>query len=237
MARRKHAAAVALALSAVLGASGVAIADDDDDGRPRTDRVEATIVFTHGKERHRFCEGEDGPYVEAHVVVDGVSTSPDPRLTGDVQLRLHLLLKFTGDGTERGTFVIRDSDTHKKKVTGEFFNADQEEISQGVIVGKVHAAGIGDERRGDDDDDDEQSGGKLTANWRITFHPGPTPEEPGPVTAQLGGAAEDGRLPAVIQSGQCTGRFETVEFDIPPPSAVAAARVAATSSVWVSRSR
>ena len=49
----------------------------------------------------------------------------------------------------------------------------------------------------------------LIANWRTTFHPN------GAITAQIGGEAADGRLPAIVTRGRCKGPFERLEFDVP----------------------
>ena len=200
MLRRKRviaATAALVALVALVGGSTVAIAGDD--GQPRTDRVEAAITFTHVKFRERVCEGVGGLYVEQRVSVTGTSVGD---LAGEVTVRLELLIELdTGDGFEAGTLVIRDPASGRKVVDARFDNGDIDEISQGSLLGRVRDGGS----------DDDEDGGKLFANWRITFH------ENGAVTAQIGGVAADGRLPAVVVGGQCSGPFESGEADLPPP--------------------
>jgi len=39
--------------------------------------------------------------------------------------------------------------------------------------------------------------------------------------------AADGRIPGVIFSGKCKGKFERFESDIPPPAAITSARTRA----------
>lgn len=208
MLRRKRVTAATVALVALLGASTVAIAGDDE--RPRSDSVEASITFTHAKFKQRVCEGQDGLYVDQRAVVDGISVGD---LAGNVTLKVELLFGLdTGFGWQEGTLVIRDPATGRKIVDARFDNADIEEISQGMLVGRARTEGLGDD-----------DGARLFADWRVTFN------EDGSITAQIGGVAPDGRLPATVVSGKCTGPFETGEADIPPPG-TATTTVSASSS-------
>jgi hypothetical protein len=75
------------------------------------------------------------------------------------------------------------------------------EVSQGTVVGKVLKGSM-----------------SLIANWRTTFH------ENGAITAQIGGVAPDGRLPAVVSRGSCKGPFTRIEADIPAPETAMGAR-------------
>ncbi len=121
----------------------------------------------------------------------------DASLTGDVEVTLHVLNEIeTGESTQQGRLVIRDPDTGRKKVVASVNDAGFAEIFQGSLVGSL-----------------KPGGGNLVANWRTTF------QENGAVTAQIGGEAADGRLPAVVTRGRCTGPFERVEVDFPPPEA------------------
>jgi len=182
----------AVALVAVLGVSAAAIAAG---GGPRIDQVAADITYTHVRVDFRFCEGADGEYEENRVLVQGVSVG-DPSLSGDVEVTIKVLNESeTGESTQSGRLVIRDSDTGRKKATATFTDAGVAEVFQGMLVGSL------------------KPGGNLVANWRTTFH------ENGAITAQVGGEAADGRLPAVVTSGRCKGPFERVEFDLPPPGA------------------
>lgn len=199
-----------LALAAVLGVTAVAIAGG---GGPRAEQVEATITYTHAQVDFRFCEGPEGEFQEQRARITGTATG-DARLSGDVKLRVRLLNESaTGESFQRGMLVIRDPETGRKKVVARVVDAGVAEIFQGTLDGSVRPARLG-----------------LVANWRTTFH------ENGAVTAQIGGAAADERLPAVVISGRCTGPFDTFEFDIPPPEEAAASRRAASQRVgWIHR--
>jgi hypothetical protein len=195
---------IGLALGAlVFGVSAVAIAAKDN--RPQTDPVEATHTFRHIEGKFRLCEGQDGPYIDQRITGTGTSTG-DPRLTGDLEVIGHRditnLEKFFG--TFEGRLLIRDPATGRKKVDADFQGAVAQDISQGFVHGKVLDEGVGP-------DEETLGAGELFANYRVTFH------SSGAITAQLGGTTTDTRLPAVIQSGHCTGPWEQFEFDLPPP--------------------
>jgi hypothetical protein len=195
--RRKRRAAALLAVLTVVGVTAAAIAGNG--GRPRLERVEATITYTNGVVKQRFCEGRDGvAFVEQQVRASGTATG-DLSLSGNVTLIVRRLLVEveSGDGFQRGTLVIRGSGG-KKKLQARFNEGGIDEIFQGSLVGKV------------------RSRGTLYANWRTTFH------ENGAVTSQIGGVAPDGRLPAVVLSGRCRGPFERFEFELPAPPSDAA---------------
>lgn len=208
--RRSRLGAAGLALFAVLVVSAAALAAGGEG--PRVDRVEATVIFTHASTKTRVCEGQDGLYVEQRVRATGTATG-DARLTGNLTFDLEVLVEVaTGDGFQQGRVVIRDPATGERKVVANEVDAGREEINQGMLFGTIRGGREGDDG---DDDDDEGRGEALFANWRLIFHPN------GAVTAQIGGEATDGRLPAVAVSGRCTGRFESAEFDLPPPEATA----------------
>ena len=197
MLRGKHRAA-ALAVPAALVASAVAIAAHS--GPPRTDRVAADITFTHIRGELRTCEGQGGEYIEQKVVVTGTATS-ETGLAGDVSVRAHVLVEAdTGDGYNSGRMIIRDTATGALKLSARYDNAHMGPLamSQGVLTGFGR---------------DAQGRAPLVANWRITVHPN------GAVTAQIGGEAADGRLPALLVAGRCSGRFERFEGDFPAPGA------------------
>lgn len=199
--RRRFGLVIAIGLG-IFGVTAVAIASHD--GRPQTDPVMAVQTFTHIEGKFRLCDGQDGPYLQQRFTATGTSTG-DPRLTGNVEVRArHDVLNLaTFFGAIEAKYVIRDPSTRKKKFEGEFQAAVAQDISQGFLRGKVQDEGTGS--------NEETSGaGDLFANIRTTFHPN------GAVTSQIGGAT-DGRNPAVIQSGQCSGRWERFESDIPPP--------------------
>jgi len=193
-----------LVLAVVLGATAVAIAAG---GGPRIDQVEATIAYTHVKVDERVCEGPEGVFAEQRVVATGTATG-DPRLSGDVVLRIRILNEFdTGESFQRGKLVIRNPDTGRKKVVARVTDAGAAEIFQGSLAGTV------------------RPGGELFANWRTIFHPN------GAITAQIGGVAADGRLPAVVVKGRCKGPFASFEADLPLPEEDAAPQRAAAQRV------
>jgi hypothetical protein len=200
-----------VALVAVLAVSAVAIAGGSG---PKVSPVEATIVYTFAELEMRFCEGPGGEvFTEQRVRAFGTAEG-DPRLAGDVEVRLRLLNEdSTGESFQRGTLAIRDSDTGRRKVVARFTDAGVAEIFQGVLVGQV------------------KSGAKtLIANWRTTFHPN------GAITAEIGGEAADGRLPAIVVKGRCSGPFESSEVELPPPPEDLAGRRAVGSRVgWLNR--
>jgi hypothetical protein len=191
------AGAVFLALAAVATAG--------DDGRPETQEVAANIVFNHIEGKFRECEGKDGLYSNNRITLTGTSVG-HPALSGSVEVRYEELFRFTPPafGPQWGRIVIRDLETRKKKAEGRFDNTGPDEITQGVIVGHVFTP-----TSGDDDDDDNGGAWSLVANWRITYR------QDGGIDAQIGGVAADNRLPAGIQRGQCSGRFESFEGPLP----------------------
>jgi hypothetical protein len=188
---------VGLALAAVVAGSATAIAGQGN--RPDADEVAAEVVYTHVQGKHRECEGVDGPYAEERVRASGTSTG-DPRLSGEFEIRIYLIVNLAnGVGIEEGTFRVRDLATGRLKARGKLEDAGTAEISQGVLFGRVHDDGAGpDETRGD---------GQIIANFRTTFGPES-------ITTQIGGTTSDGRIPAVVWSGHCTGRYEHFEVDI-----------------------
>ena len=196
-----------LALMVVLGASAAAIASG---GGPKIDQVQATITYTFVELEQRSC-GPEGEFTEQRV--RGLGTAEgDARLTGDVEVRLKLLNEgATGESFQKGKLIIRDPETGRKKVVARFVDAGVAEIFQGVLVGTV--------RRGSKD---------LIANWRTTFHAN------GAITAEIGGEAADGRLPAIVTRGGCKGPFESSELEIPPPDeeATAARRAPSQRVGW-----
>jgi hypothetical protein len=222
--RRSRLAAAGVVLFAVLVVSAAALAQGG--GAPRVDRVEATVIFTHASTKTRVCEGQEGLYAEQRVRATGTATG-DARLTGDLTFDLELLVELaTGDGFQQGKVVIRDAATGQRKVVANEVDAGVDEITQGMLFGRIHGGG-----RADDADEDDDGGGRserLFANWRQTFHAN------GAVTAQIGGEAADGRLPAVAVSGRCSGPFESGEFDLPPPPATATATLSSGGRIgWL----
>ncbi len=214
-ARRSLAGMVALGLLGVV-AAGVAAS-----GRqPDTDSVMATVVFSHVEGKTRSCEGVDGEYAEQIVTVTGTSTG-DPRLSGKVTFSVRVIVSVeNGVGTESGTIRIQDAQSGRTKVKAQAKDAGVAEIWQGLLAGQVRDGGSGGE---------ETTGtGQIHGNYRITFLPN------GAVVMQIGGESADGRNPGVIFSGQCKGKYERFESDIPPPATTSArTRAAAPKVGWL----
>jgi hypothetical protein len=205
-----------LAGMVALGVLGVVAAAVAAGGRqPDADSVTATVVFSHVEGKTRSCEGVDGEYAEQFVTVTGTSTG-DPRLSGKVTFSVRVIVNVeNGVGTESGTIRIQDAQTGRTKVKAQAKDAGVAEIWQGLVAGQVRDGGSGDE--------ETRGAGAIHGNYRITFMPN------GAVTMQIGGEAADGRIPGVVFSGKCKGRFERFESDIPPP-AIASARTGATGA-------
>ena len=76
-----------------------------------------------------------------------------PGSRGNLTFDLELLVELaTGDGFQQGKVVIRDPATGKRKVVANEVDAGMDEISQGMLFGRIHGGGQGDD--GDDDDDE-----------------------------------------------------------------------------------
>lgn len=75
-----------------------------------------------GEVQQRTCVGEDGPYLELRGRWAGVTTSTDPRLSGNLKFRADpaLVNLATGLGTFQGPFTITDPATGEEKVQGNF---------------------------------------------------------------------------------------------------------------------
>jgi hypothetical protein len=184
---------------AALSAAAVGVASGDN--RPQVDQVAAEITFTHVQGKTRQCEGQDGEYAENRLTFTGTS-SGDSRLSGNVELDFHELVNFTqGFGPMQGRIVIRDPGSGRKKADGQLDGTGPLDFVQGVIAGRAHDEGGGDEETTGD--------GLLVANWRLVY-------AVTGVTMQLGGETTDGRLPASISSGECKGKWQEIDEPIGP---------------------
>lgn len=201
--RRTLAVAVAAALVGGLGLGRAATAGGGRD----TDEVMANLDFTHFDGGARFCDGQDGTYDEERGIASGTSTG-DPRLSGRFEFHFSSLDRLTDDGhlgTLQGRFEVFDPGTGKRKVDAELHAVQRYGEELGLIVGKVvdPGSGPGEETMG---------AGSLTANVRVSFV-----EIDGAfdVIGQIGGTSDVQAMPAVIQTGGCTGPFEPYSFDLP----------------------
>jgi hypothetical protein len=183
-------------LVAVLCLTTVAAAKDDSRPfRPQTDPVAGTFTASPEKAKQRMCVGLDGTYLELAGRWVGTIISRDPRLTGDFEFTSETALTNldTGFGTFQGHFTISDPDTGRSKAHGEFQAVITEATkTHGLAFGKVVDQGP------------RLKGGSLFTNFKSSL------DEAFNVAGEFGGTTPDGRTPAVIQSGQCTGRWTTI---------------------------
>lgn len=164
----------------------------------RTDEVMAELDFTRFDGAARFCAGEDGELDEERGVASGVSRG-DARLSGRFEMHFRSLDRLADGhvGTVEGRFRVFDPATGQRKVEAEFHLVQSYGNQLGLIVGKVF---------------DQRGISNLMANVRVGFM-----EENGvfDVVGQIGGQTDLGVLPAVIQTGGCTGPFVPYSFDLP----------------------
>jgi hypothetical protein len=184
--------------SAAAAATSVNLDEEmDGQGRPTADDLEARIVITLVHVKFRECEGEDGHYSETRNVFVGGSTG-DQRITGDVEIRVKDLFNNTQNtGPQLAHITISDPATGRIKAEGDYTAWGPADLVQGTIVGVVKDEGSGAEPT--------SGGGKWAANYRLTFHSDG-------ITAQIGGFADDNRLPAGLWRGRCSGKW--TEFDV-----------------------
>jgi hypothetical protein len=97
-----------------------------------------------------------------------------------------------------------------------------EESLTGFMRGSVNDEGVPPEPTA--------GAGKLFANFRVLELE--VPGDPGfDLEGQIGGTGSE-QMPAVIQSGRCSGPFERFETDLPSDEAAAAARASGGPSGW-----
>jgi hypothetical protein len=186
--------------------AGVAIAQDNQgqdnqgqdnrgqDNRLRTRPVTGTFRASPVEVNRRLCEGQDGLYMELRGQWAGTSASSDPRLSGRLEFTTEpaLVNVNTGFGTFIGRFKIVDPVSGAHKVEGEFRTVITEaSLNHGFALGKVISRGAGEA---------ETFWASFKSVLDVSLN----------VTGQFGGLG-DARTPAVIQGGQCKGRFTDVQ--------------------------
>jgi hypothetical protein len=182
-----------LSVLAILGTLIPALAADD---RPRTNAVlDGQLAARPVNVMQRTCEGEDGTYLEIRGTFAGTVTSSDDRLTGDLEFLADALINVSpkGLGTFQGPFEISDPVTGKRKARGVFHTVVTD-------VGLNHGFAVGTVFGGD--------GSSETENFFARFQSLVATDLS--VTGVFGNVGGDPRLPAVTQSGQCSGRFTLV---------------------------
>jgi hypothetical protein len=190
----------AWAVAGILGlnASSTVAHADPQKGRPRTEPVSGTLAASPVNVKQRICQGEDGTYIDIRGTFAGEITSSDPRLTGELEFTAEraIVNVVTGYGTFRGQFRILDPMTGRRKAEGEFFTVITEaSLNHGFAVGTLSS------RRGASSGREEgESSERFLASYNATMDAALN------VTGHFGDAG-DPRLPAVIQTGRCSGPF------------------------------
>lgn len=209
--KRGLALAVTVPMLTVVGLGTAALAGRGAD----IDEVTATLDFAHFEGQFRFCDGPDGTYDEEMGLARGTS-SGDPRLSGHFEMHFSSLDRVTDEGhlgTVAGTFRVFDPATGRTKVDARFRAVQRYGEELGLIFGNVIDGGSGPT-------EETTGAGELTANIRISFV-----EVDGAfdVLGQIGGTSTSTEIPAVIQSGGCTGPYERFAFELPTSEAEQAA--------------
>jgi hypothetical protein len=180
-----------------LGAAGT-VAHGDPQKTPRTEPVSGTLTASPVNVKQRICQGEDGTYIDIRGSFAGEITSSDPRLTGELEFTADraIVNVVTGLGSFQGRFRIVDPLTGRQKARGEFSTVITEaSLNHGFAVGT-----LSNERSSSAAGQDDESGERFLASYNATM------DAELNVTGHFGDAG-DPRLPAIIQSGRCTGRF------------------------------
>lgn len=186
--------ALALAPALLLATAGTTVVSAG--GARATDEVIATLDFKRVEGGARFCEGHDGTYDQERGAAHGTS-SGDPRLSGRMVLDFVSLDRLTDAGhlgTLTGRLRVFDPGTGRKKVDARVDVVQHYGEQVGILVGEVDGGSV------------------IVGNVRIGFV-----EQDGQfdIVGQIGGETDRPNMPAVIQSGRCSGPFEPYEFDLP----------------------
>lgn len=173
-----------LTLVGILGGGGAAVAQ-------QTTAVTGTFNGAPVNVMTRTCAGADGPYLELRGHFSGAIVSSDPRLTGtlDFMAEQALVNVVTGLGTFRGRFQVSNA-AGAQTAQGEFLTVVTEGgLNHGFATGKVMNA----------DGPAESFFANFNSVLDSSFN----------VTGHFGGTG-DPRLPAVIQGGNCSGKFTRI---------------------------
>jgi hypothetical protein len=181
---------VALITFAVaLGGGSLALAQSNP---PHTLSVTGDFAGDPVNVMQRLCVGVEGPYLELRGHFSGAITSSDPRLTGtlDFMAEQALVSLVTGLGTFKGRFQISDA-SGAQTAQGQFFTVVTDGgLNHGFALGKVMGGSDGAA-----DDFFARFQSTLDASLHVAGHFG-----------DFG----DVRLPAVVQGGQCSGKWTRV---------------------------
>ena len=180
----RRATVVVAATAAALGLTTAGMAVADIAGSPRIDPAAARLETHVVAQESQFCDGDDGRYYQAQSVQKG-TMSGDERLSGEVTLNVRFLMNMSGGGaTNVGKLVVRDPETKRKKVEGDYWSVPGTSRFEGMFVGRVIS------ESGEPD-------GTLIANF-TAYAAG------NGVVAEFGDSGgDDTGNPAFIQSGGC----------------------------------
>jgi hypothetical protein len=182
-------------LVAAATAGDVALASDG----PSTKEVTGSFTAKPAGAKKRLCVGEDGTYLEVSGKFAGTITSSDARVSGALEFNAHALVNITtGFGNFEGTFSVR-SEAPGGGARGVFYTV----VTNG---GLNHGFARGKLGGGDDDGEHDGEGGggaDFFARYQAVTDADLN------VTGGFG-TAGDLRLPAIIQTGRCSGRWVKV---------------------------
>jgi hypothetical protein len=186
------------------------VAFDLGGGNPQqSNDVEAVIVIQRNRGHFRTCNGVDGFYVENHQINTGIVTG-DPRLTGDVEMRVTEIVHIGADDfwtPSFGSFVVRDPASGRIKAEGDYNAWAHLDAFEGTIVGRVQDAG-------------GLRGGNLIANVAV-FQPAD-----GSFFIRIGGVSPpETRMNTGIFAGKCSGSWTEYDGQVPAPTTLSAARI------------
>lgn len=133
-----------------LAASGIAAASHFD-SQLKTDSVAADATAERVYVAERTCTGVDGEYRHAREYYVGTAESGDPRLAGEIGIKLRSRVQTTGDtaagevvgyGAAEGTVWLRDPETHELKLRARLLGVvSPTGVLNGMIVGHVPGQG------------------------------------------------------------------------------------------------
>ena len=161
-------------------AAGVAVAGpQSSETTPFTADFQASVV----KQKQRAC---DASHTAFRVLFKGTETSSDPRLAGDLTVRVRSVVSNdNGWGWTSGKIIIRETGTHKPKFQGHVVGVLEPEgqvegFLRGRTVAKPHA--------------------KVFANFN-----GQQDEQTGAVTGEIGKESLSGMQDGAILTNACRG--------------------------------
>ncbi len=119
---------------AALVSTGIAVAAT---GGASTETPAATFAATAKKVQTRTCEGSDGTYRITRGVYAGEMESSDPRLDGQLRIRVHSVYNVDEKaGWLRGTVHVRN-ESEQTKAAGRLVAVNLDGTIEGMISGRA----------------------------------------------------------------------------------------------------